>query len=195
MTPAQTKKDISLSLQAFASGNLKANALKFFQTLGYITERQASLHKPNFTEFKETYINHKQFDETRAKTVEWKYIDLLFQLSKEEVLKQSSLFDTKQVDKTVIEAYLFFAIELSKDQYSRTELSLITRELNRLFPMPAMIYSNTVVHSPYLSSTAGYTRETKAKMSWRKSRRSKTSALKVLTEHTLKSCSTSPLTN
>ncbi len=64
---------------------------------------------------------------------------MLFQLSKEEVQKQASLFDTKQVDRTVIETYLFFAIELSHDEYSRTELSVITREVNRLFPMPAMI--------------------------------------------------------
>lgn len=66
------------------------------------------------------------------------------------MLKQTSLFDTKKVDSTVIETYLFFAIELSKEQYSRTELSLITREVNRLFPMPAMIlfkHGNTLTLS------------------------------------------------
>ncbi len=133
------KRNINKSLKAFADGNLTANALKFFQTLGYVTERQSPLHKRTFKEFADTYIDGKKFDETKAKASEWKYVDLLFQLSKGEVLKQTSLFDTKKVDSTIIETYLFFVIELSREQYSRTELSLITREVNRLFPMPAMI--------------------------------------------------------
>lgn len=140
MTAEQTKTDLKLSLQAFASGNFTANALSLFQALGYVTERQAPLHKKSKEEFRDTFISSdKRFDETKARFAEWKYVDLLFQLSKEEVLNQTSLFDTKKVDSTVIETYLFFAIELSKEQYSRTELSLITREVNRLFPMPAMI--------------------------------------------------------
>ena len=150
MTTEDIKSEIKHSLIAFESGNLTQNALKLFQALGYVTERQAPLHKTTFAEFKDTYIDGKKFDETKAKASEWKYVDLLFQLSKEEVLKQTSLFDTKKVDSTVIETYLFFAIELSKEQYSRTELSLITREVNRLFPMPAMIlfrHGNTLTLS------------------------------------------------
>ena len=54
----------------------------------------------------------------------------------------ASLFNTKQVDKTIIETYLFFAIELSKKEYNRTDLSNITREINRLFPMPVMVFFN-----------------------------------------------------
>ena len=140
MVTEQIKNDIKFFIQAFASGNLTTNALNLFQALGYVTERQAPFHKKTNEEFAETFIStEKKFDKLRARFAEWKYVDLLFQLSKEEVLKQTSLFDTKKVDSTVIETYLFFAIELSREQYSRTELSLITREVNRLFPMPAMI--------------------------------------------------------
>ena len=139
MTAEQTKSGIKEALQLFAKGNLSEKSIEFFEKLGYITERCAPLQKPSYTEFKDTYITDKKFDETKAKTSEWKYVELLFQLSKEEVLKQTSLFDTRQVDRTIIETYLFFAIELSGEQYSRTELSLITREVNLLFPMPAMI--------------------------------------------------------
>jgi len=59
------------------------------------------------------------------------------------VLKQTSLFTTKLVDRTAIEAYLFFTLELtnelSGDHYSRTKLAQITREVNLLFAMPVMI--------------------------------------------------------
>src|SRR5882757_3603909 len=126
--PKTSKDDIKLSLGAFKTGNFTSNGLNFFQTLGYITDRMAPLHKPSFAEFKGTYIEDKKFDETKAKANEWKYVDLLFQLSKEELQKQISGFDTLRVDQTIIETYLFFVIELSKEQYSRTELSLITRE-------------------------------------------------------------------
>lgn len=139
MTSEQIKSNIKEALQSFANGNLTEKSIELFEKLGYVTERRAPLHKPAYEEFKDTYVSEKKFDEYKAKTIEWKYVDLLFQLSKEEVLKQTSLFDTKQVDRTVIETYLFFTIELSRDQYSRIELSQITREINRLFPMPAMI--------------------------------------------------------
>src|SRR4030067_3236726 len=151
MTAAELKRKIDQSIQAFSQGNLTANALQLFQTLGYNTERQAPLDKPTFAEFKESYIQPSSpFNEKKALVTEWKYVDLLFQLSKEEVLKQTSLFATKQVDRTVIEAYLFFTIELSGEHYSRTKLAQITREVNRLFAMPAMIlfkYGNALTIS------------------------------------------------
>jgi len=155
MTAAELKRKIDQSIQAFSQGNLTANALQLFQTLGYNTERHAPLDKPTFAEFRESYIQPSPpFNEKKALVTEWKYVDLLFQLSKEEVLKQTSLFTTKKVNRTAIEAYLFFTIELtnelSGDHYSRTELAHITREVNRLFAMPVMIlfkYGNALTLS------------------------------------------------
>ncbi len=139
MTAEQTKSIIKESLSKFGQGNLTETSLIFFENLGYTSDKQAPLDSPTFEEFQDNYIIDKSFDEVKAKVNDWKYIDLLFQLTKEEVSKQASLFDTKKVDRTIIETYLFFAIELINDEYTRTELSNITREINRLFPMPAMI--------------------------------------------------------
>ncbi len=111
-------------MQSFAKGNLTEKGIELFEKLAYVTKRRAPLQNPTYAEFNDTYIGDKKFDEAKAKTSEWKYVDLLFQLSKEEVLKHATLFDTNQVDRTVIETYLFFAIELSGEQYSRTELSI-----------------------------------------------------------------------
>ena len=55
------------------------------------------------------------------------------------------MFDSKAVvtkddgNKIAIESYLFFVVELDGQNYSRTQFSHITREINRLFPMPVMI--------------------------------------------------------
>lgn len=127
------------AIKRFSAGDLTQNSLALFETLGYNTVRQAPLDTSSYPVFKETFITDRPFNEERAKTAEWKHVDLLFQLSKEEILQQTSLFDTGRVDQTIIETYLFFTIDLSNDHYSRTELSQITREVNRLFPMPAMI--------------------------------------------------------
>jgi hypothetical protein len=149
MANLDVKQNIIASLGAFATGKLSANALNLFSTLGYNTDRQAPLDKPNYANFKETFfIAQSKFNEEKALVKDWQYVDLLFQLSKEEIRKQISLFDTQKVDRTIIETYLFFAIALSKDQYSRTELSNITREVNRLFPMPVMILFK---HGQYLT--------------------------------------------
>ena len=43
------------------------------------------------------------------------------------------------MDNTIIQSYLFFAIRLEGSNYSRTQLSQITREINKLFMMPAML--------------------------------------------------------
>jgi len=139
MTTEVYKANIQEAILAFSKGNLTKNSLDLFGKLGYITERRAPLDRPVFEEFKDTYISDQRFDESKARVKEWQYVDLLFQLSREEVLQQASLFDTKQVDNTIIETYLFFTIELSGKEYCRTDLSNITREINRLFPMPVMV--------------------------------------------------------
>ena len=136
----EIKKKIESCLQAFLTDNLTQNALNLFNTLGYNTDRQASLDKPYFPAFKAAYAQGSaKFNEEKALVKDWKYVDLLFQLSKDEVKRQNSLFDTKRVDNKDIQSYLFFTIELSGNTYSRTVLAQITREVNKLFPMPAMV--------------------------------------------------------
>jgi hypothetical protein len=140
MTTEQTKIEISYALKAFSSGTLTNNSMNLFQVLGYNTQRNAHLSKPDYKTFNESYLSYNlNFNEAKAFTADWKYIDLLFQLSKSEVSKQTTLFDTKKVDNTLIETYLFFVIELIGDHYTRGNLSSITREVNKVFPMPVMI--------------------------------------------------------
>ncbi len=140
MTIQTTRQTIAQSLQAFSTGNLTENALNLFETLGYNTKRRDHLSRPGYADFKEFFITDPdRFSEDRALVSNWIYVDLLFQLSLSEMSSQIPLFDTRRVDQTAMEAYLFFVIELSQPRYTRSDLSRITRELNRLFPMPVMI--------------------------------------------------------
>ncbi|MDP3442110.1 MAG: hypothetical protein Q8T08_04550, partial [Ignavibacteria bacterium] len=140
MTTIEVKTNIQKALNAFSKGNLTSNSLGLFTKLGYNTERQSSLDTRTYKEFEENYVNdNPKFKSDKAKITEWKYVDLLFQISRSEITLQKSLFDTGRVDNKIIESYLFIAIELSGKNYSRTDLSSVTREVNKLFPMPVMI--------------------------------------------------------
>ncbi len=140
MNEIDSKQKIKFAIDSFAKGTLSANGINLFKSLGYNTERQTSLNKPTYKEFEKNYvINNIRFNTEKALVKEWQYVDLLFQLSKGELLNQKSLFDTGRVDDKIIESYLFITIELSSKNYSRTELSSITREVNKLFAMPVMV--------------------------------------------------------
>ena len=140
MAKTDTKLSIKASIETFSSGNLTDNSLSLFRVLGYNTARQQPLPDKTFACFKEYYLDSdSSFNEEKALTKEWRQIDLLFQLTKEEVTGRNSLFDTTQVDRTIMEAYLFFCIELNDKEYTRTALSQITREINKVFKMPVMV--------------------------------------------------------
>ncbi len=139
-TDTEIKFSIENAIKGFSSGNLTENSLNLFQVLGYNTERQQRLPDKTFACFKEYYLDSEsRFNEEKALTKEWQQIDLLFQLTKEEVTGQNSLFDTSKVDRNIIQAYLFFCIELNDKEYTRTALSQITREINKVFKMPVMV--------------------------------------------------------
>ncbi|MDR4499644.1 MAG: Eco57I restriction-modification methylase domain-containing protein [Candidatus Scalindua sp.] len=151
MEQRETKLNIKAAIEKFQKGNLTDNSLSLFKAFGYNTERQQPFEKKTYAYFKEFYLDsNSRFNEDKALVSQWNYIDLLFQLSRDEISPQLGLFDTKQVDRTIIETYLFFVIELCEESYSRTALSQITREINKVFPMPAMVllkHGNTLTLS------------------------------------------------
>lgn len=137
------KLNISNAIKAFSTDSLFQNAINLFTTLGYKTERQLRLRKNTYQGFIDEFdLQDKKLNEKKLLADRWEKIELLFQLTQAEMTRQSFLFDSGKVDDTIIEAYLFFAIELKEHKlhdYTRTELSEITRELNKFFSMPVMV--------------------------------------------------------
>jgi adenine-specific DNA-methyltransferase len=145
MNDPEAKQSIAGALAAFASKPLAASSIALFETLGYISEKRITL-KPNTPEtFVSTFSKDKPFNPDKALLAEWKSVDFLFQLTDEEVsaatdANQQFVFESKgKWNGAAMESYLFFAITLKKSHYSRTDLSNITRAVNRLFPMPALL--------------------------------------------------------
>ncbi len=145
MNELETRQAIVASLKNFADQPLVAAATAFFESLGYRSEKRITL-KPNTPEtFVTTFAKEKPINPQTAMLADWQSVDFLFQLTDDEVRaaaggNQQFLFESKgKWQGTAMESYLFFAITLAKAHYSRTELSGITRAVNRLFPMPAML--------------------------------------------------------
>jgi hypothetical protein len=104
------------------------NALGLLNTLGYHSNR-TGLNFANLAEFQEVFPI--QTDEFAAVP------QLLFQLTWEDLFASSA--GPKQVDNTIMESYLFFAIVLKQSHYSRTALAKITRDLNQFANQPVMV--------------------------------------------------------
>jgi hypothetical protein len=129
---------IQTSLHAFAAGDLADNARSLFAALGYASERQQPLEEKTFAGFSAYLNDEAKFSEKNALVAEWRYVDLLFQLTGDELNQQAGLFINTNIDDRIT-SYLFFALELTAPNYSRTALSQITRELNKVFPIPVMV--------------------------------------------------------
>ena len=99
--------------------------------------------EPNTAEkFIENFNPSNTMNANRALLDEWESIDILFQLTGDEITlsDQAALgFESAGIDNRIYQSYLFFALKLRGGSYSRTKLSDITREINKLTPMPAMV--------------------------------------------------------
>ncbi len=132
------KAQIQSALNAFSMGNFLQNAKSLLNILGYESERTIQL-SPNTFEGLSEYFDASKVDEKKAMKDDWQSIDIIFQITQDNIRKTQSLFQLKQVDNKIIESYLFFALSLKGGTYNRSDLVRITREINKLTPMPSMI--------------------------------------------------------
>jgi adenine-specific DNA-methyltransferase len=128
-------RELARSDDLFSAGN------NFFgKALGYDTSLQSQLSDNTYSGFDEIYVQGDEaFDPDKALTAEWQTVELLFQLTEEQMVKTIGLFSTDGIDQTIMESYIFVAIDLKGETYSRTKLANITRQVNQLFRQPVML--------------------------------------------------------
>ena len=137
-----SKDEIYIALQRFGDGNLAENARNLLKALSYRSERTLSLEPNTADGFIEHFDRHKTMNRDRARLGEWESIDFLFQLTEAEITQNDQTmfdFEGSRVDEKGYESYLFFALKLRNQDYTRTQLSDITREINKLLMIPAMV--------------------------------------------------------
>lgn len=136
------RESIQSALMSIAESPFRESATHLLSGLGYRSNRTVQLGGSDpkaFVKFVRANANAGAFNESKARCAEWKSADLLFQLTDSELAGQKSLFEETEVTPSLLQSYLFFAIELTGNNYARGKLTDITRQINRVFPMPVMV--------------------------------------------------------
>ncbi|MGH9875594.1 MAG: hypothetical protein ACRD9S_24315 [Pyrinomonadaceae bacterium] len=142
MSHPRLREEIQGALKAFDSGTLRDSARHLLNTLGYISDKKLDLAPNTAASFLAEFDPEHKLNHNHALIAEWCSVDMLFQLTGEELTRRDRVrlaFKGGRVDNTIMESYLFFAIDLKGRTYTRTQLAGITREVNKLFPMPVML--------------------------------------------------------
>ncbi len=135
------KQQIKDVLGAFAGADLRTASIGLLNTLGYKSEKTLDLDNTPEAFLAGFAGRDRKFRKGKALFARWKSIEFLFQITDDEVRNagaQGRLFDSAY-DPGNYRSYLFFALDLKKNHYTRTQLAGITREINLLFDMPAML--------------------------------------------------------
>lgn len=133
----QLKQAISQHVQNFSSQPLRQAALSLFATLGYESDR--TIETPSVAEFRAQFDSESKLEHPAALIASWKSAELLFQLTDEELSRSTALFKDEAVKTSLLQSYVFIAIELDDGEYARGKLAGIARQINRIFPMPVIV--------------------------------------------------------
>ena len=134
MNGSQIRERIDETLKNFPHKPLPESARNLFDTLGYHSTKTLPIPLKNPDHFVKEFDRDDKLNRKRALFGKWESIDLLFQLTDEEIT--NSLFASNEVDRSLYQSYLFFVLKLQSTDYTRTQLSQITREINKLSDMP-----------------------------------------------------------
>lgn len=144
----ELRKRVQAAILSFESAPFKQAAITLLNALGYASDKDADFgNSPNefLARLEEFGQGENSFNRTRAKVEEWKSCSFLFQLTNDEIPTlafspgQALVGAGNVIIHSQIESFVFLAIDLNGEVWSRSDLASITREINRRFPMPAII--------------------------------------------------------
>ena len=135
------RTDIIDALGRFTESSLREASTALLGTLGYKSEKTLDIQ--SLDDLQRDLDPNGFLNEDNALLSRWSDVAFLFQLTGDEISSQTTgqmnLLENTAYDSKEVKSYLFFAITLTGAPPTRTELSKITRSLNRLFPMPVFV--------------------------------------------------------
>ena len=146
---------IQQALQAFADQPLNSSSTALLAALGYRSDKTADLGnnaEDLLGSIEQFRPDLGRIDRNKVQAQRWKSCALLFQLTNDEIpslaMGQAPVGAGDELAQGQIESFVFLVIDLQGEHWPRTQLATITRELNKRFPMPAIILFR---HSTLLS--------------------------------------------
>ena len=143
------KDTIKSALAAIPIGDFLEKSKELLATIGYHSERTLELSgtvQDFFEEFPAPNPNTKTEQEFRNHV---ESVQLIFQFTKDEIdddPQQLTLLESNSFDKGNISSFLFCAVELKDNNYSRTKYAEFTREINKRLFAPTVIIFRTADH-------------------------------------------------
>lgn len=137
------RTQITAALAACAGGDLTTHCIRLLDVLGYRSAKRFVLAPNSAQNFAATFGVDRPLHAAQARTDEWREANLLFQLTDSEVAQTEQMHLLREEggwNRGVYRSFLFLAIGLAGEHYSRTALATITRAVNRLFMMPTPIF-------------------------------------------------------
>ena len=105
------------ALANFQTLPLKDAARQLLARRGYQSDRFIVGAGSSPQTFLDLFATGHAFDQTKALFPDWKSADLLFQLTDQELSRESSLFTDDSVQRGLLKSYVFIAIELKGGDY------------------------------------------------------------------------------
>ena len=143
MPQTHIRTDIQRALNQWTNGELHENATHLLKVLGYESQRTLNRDNNTIEAFREDFDPNNLINPQKAHLQEWQTADFLFQITADEIRQHTqevlTFNEDPGVDESIYQSYLFLAIKLKGDTYSRTALANITREINKLYAIPAML--------------------------------------------------------
>ena len=136
------KEAIKYALAAIPTGDFLEKSKDLLSTLGYRSELTLELSgtvHDFFEEFPPLNPNTKTEQEFRKHA---ESAQIIFQFTKDEIEddpEQMTLLESNSFDKGNIKSFLFCAVELKDNRYSRTKYTEFTREINKRLFAPTVI--------------------------------------------------------
>lgn len=132
------------ALTDFNKLTLSQASVNLLTALGYKSDKTADFgSKPEQFIAAVEEATQSTFNRDKAHVSRWKQCAFLFQLTNDEIpslaIGQQAFSTNNKLARSLIESFVFLAIELHGEHWTRTELAAIARELNRRFPMPAIV--------------------------------------------------------
>lgn len=127
------------ALAHFQTLPLKGAARQLLIKLGYKSDKFIARAGSSPQAFLNRFAGGHAFDQAKALVADWKSADLHFQLTDQELSRESSLFSDDSVQRGLLKSYVFITIERKGSDYARGKFSAITRQINRLFLTPVMV--------------------------------------------------------
>ena len=143
------KETIKSALAAIPTGDFLEKSKELLDTIGYRSELTLELSGTAddfFEEFPPRNPNTKTEQEFRKHA---ESAQIIFQFTKDEIEddpQQMTLLESNAFDKGNIKSFLFCAVELKDNNYSRTKYAQFTREINKRLFAPTVILFRAADH-------------------------------------------------